>query len=142
MRFGVFWINRKQGMIRSTPTRLNERVLFCPIAACCRDSGKLFDKFKTCGCGQNGKGGWLRTSRLGVRISPPAPCDCTQTGKAAKLKPSCLQVRSLSVAPNSESWVSGLNHLTANEAHRKVPRVRISHSPPEWKRCSTVGRWS
>ena len=26
--------------------------------------------------------------------------------------------------------MSGLNHLTANEAHRKVPRVQISHSPP------------
>ena len=88
-----------------------------------------------CGCGQNGKGGWLRTSRLGVRISPPVPCDCTQTGKAAKLKSSCVQVRFLSVAPNSESWVSGLNHLTANEARRQVPRVQISHSPPGWKRC-------
>lgn len=36
-------------------------------------------------------------------------------------------------------WVSGLNHLTANEEHRKVPRVQISQSPPRWKRCSTVG---
>ena len=66
-----------------------------------------------CGCGQNGKGGWLRTSRLGVRISPPAP--------------------------DLESWVSGLNHLTANEAHRKVPRVQISHSPPDLEEVSHGG---
>jgi hypothetical protein len=30
----------------------------------------------------------------------------------------------------TESWLSGLKHLTANETNQKVPRVRISHSPP------------
>ena len=29
-------------------------------------------------------------------------------------------------------WVSGLNHRTANATNRKVPRVRISPSPPMW----------
>ena len=41
-----------------------------------------------------------------------------------------LQVRFLPVAPDPESWVSGLNHLTANEERREAPGVRISHSPP------------
>jgi hypothetical protein len=35
--------------------------------------------------------------------------------------------------------VSGLNHLTANEAHRKLPRVQISHSPPDLEEVSHGG---
>ena len=30
---------------------------------------------------------------------------------------------------NKEGWVSGLNHLSAKEAYRKVPVVRIHYSP-------------
>ena len=35
--------------------------------------------------------------------------------------------------------MSGSNHLTANEAHRKVPRVQISHSPPDLDEVSHGG---
>ena len=33
-------------------------------------------------------------------------------------------------APNKETWPSGRRHFTANEANRKVSRVRISSFPP------------
>ncbi len=69
--------------------------------------------------------------------------------KAAGLEPVDWEFESLhphhvtvrKVTLDLESWVSGGNQLTADASTARCLEFEC-HSPPNWKRCSTVGRWS